>query len=563
MKYFGSQFSYFLANRRTQINIRKLATFLAILILVYVIYSMAFHWVKAYEGESYSWFSGFYWTLVTMTTLGYGDIVFHTDLGRFYSLIVLLTGVLFLLVMLPFTFIEFFYAPWMKALNQSRAPRELPVKTSEHVIITHFDSVTAALVEKLQAYNMDYVILEPDLSRALELSDLGYRVVKGDPDDPETYGKLQVRKAALVVASGSDTINTNVTFTVREYSPTVPIVAIASSVDSIDILKLAGASHVLHLGDMLGKSLARRTLGGNARVHVIGHIDNLVIGEATAQETPMVGKTLRESGLREKVGVNVIGVWERGEFKQPLPDTLINPETVLVLAGSVDQLRAYDSLLSIYHVSEEPVVIIGAGRVGRATAKALSERQVDYRIIDKNPDRIRDPDTYILGNAADISVLEEAGIMETHTVLITTHDDDVNIYLTIYCRQLNPDLQIISRSNFERNIRTLHRAGADFVMSYATMGANSIFNIMERQDVVMIAEGLSVFNSKVPLVLEGKSLQETDIRLKTSCSVVAISHDEDLEINPDPQRVMKRGEELILIGTTEGEIAFNKLYWSD
>src|SRR5690625_2334557 len=177
MKYFGSQFSYFLANRRTQVNFRKLATFLAILVLVDVICSMAFHWVRAADGESYSRLSGVCWAVLAMTTLGYGDIVFHTDLGRFYSLIVLLTGVLFLLVMLPFTFIEFFYAPWMKALNQSRAPRELPVKTSEHVIITHFDSVTAALVEKLQAYNMDYVILEPDLSRALELSDLGYREI--------------------------------------------------------------------------------------------------------------------------------------------------------------------------------------------------------------------------------------------------------------------------------------------------------------------------------------------------------------------------------------------------
>mgnify|MGYP001501814007 CR=1 FL=1 len=559
MKY-GSQFTYFLANRRTQTNIRKLAVFLGILILVYIIYSLGFHWVKAYEGESYSWFSGFYWTLVTMTTLGYGDIVFHTDLGRFYSVIVLLTGVLFLLVMLPFTFIEFFYAPWMKALSQARAPRELPVKTRGHVIITHYDPVTAALVEKLRGYRIDYVILEPDLSRALELSDLGYKVVKGDPDDPETYGKVQVRKAALVVASGSDTINTNVTFTVREYSTVVPIVAIASSTNSIDILELAGATHVIHLGDMLGRSLARRVLGGNARVHVIGHIDNLVIGEATPQETPLLGRTIRESGLREKIGINVVGIWERGEFKQPLPETVINQETVLVLAGSVDQLRNYDSLLSIYNVSDEPVVIIGAGRVGRAAAKALGERQIDYRIIDKNPDRIREPDTYILGNAADRSVLEEAGIQTAHTVLVTTHDDDVNIYLTIYCRQLNPDLQIISRSNFERNIRTLHRAGADFVMSYATMGANSIFNIMERQDVVMIAEGLSVFNSKVPAALEGKSLQETDIRLKTGCSVIAISRDGELEINPDPQRVLHAGEELILIGTSEGELAFNDLY---
>ena len=51
-----------------------------------------------------------------------------------------------------------------------------------------------------------------------------------------------------------------------------------------------------------------------------------------------------------------------------------------------------------------------------------------------------------------------------------TGNDDTNIYLTIYCRKLHPDIQIISRANRERNVSTLHRAGADFVASYASMG---------------------------------------------------------------------------------------------
>ena len=53
-------------------------------------------------------------------------------------------------------------------------------------------------------------------------------------------------------------------------------------------------------------------------------------------------------------------------------------------------------------------------------------------------------------------------------MLVTTHDDDINVYLTLYCRRLGPDLQIISRANLDRNVSTLHRAGADAVLSYAT-----------------------------------------------------------------------------------------------
>ncbi|MEX2436503.1 MAG: NAD-binding protein [Balneolaceae bacterium] len=563
MKFLSSQLSYFFSSRRTKTNIRKLFKFLAVIILMFVLYGITFHYIMAYEGNDYSWLTGFYWSLVTMTTLGFGDIVFTTDLGKFFTMVVLFSGVIFLLVMLPFTFIEFFYAPWLRAQNQARAPKTLTPGTKGHVIITNLDVITQSLIQKLIAYKMEYVILEPDLQKALELSDQDYNVVHSDPVDYETYNHLCIHDAAMVVASSTDTINTNIAFTVREFNKDVKIVSTASSSDSVDILQMAGANHVLQMGEVLGRSLARRTLGGNARVHVIGHIDKLVIGEATAQGTPLIGKTIRESNLRELAGINVVGVWERGLFKQPKPDTIIHEETVLVMAGTVEQLRNYDELVSIYHVSDKPVVIIGAGRVGRAAAKALKERHIDYRVIDKNPDRIRDKDKYILGDAADYDVLMEAGLKESHTALITTHDDDVNIYLTIYCRLLCPKMEIISRATYEKNINTLHRAGADFVMSYASMGANSIFNILEGQDVLMLAEGLNIFNHKVTEALAGKSLVESNIRQKTGCTVISINKDDEMLINPGPDETLSLGQEIVMIGKFESERKFNELFISD
>src|SRR5699024_8656688 len=158
------------------------------------------------EGQSHSWITGFYWTFTVMTTLGFGDITFTSDIGRAFSVIVLISGMVSLLILLPFTFIEFFYAPWLEAQSKARAPRELPEDTSNHIIITHFDPISESLIEKLNQYHYEYVLLVDDLQQALKYYDQGYRVVYGELDDPETYSKLRVEKAAMVGTSVSGTV---------------------------------------------------------------------------------------------------------------------------------------------------------------------------------------------------------------------------------------------------------------------------------------------------------------------------------------------------------------------
>ena len=74
--------------------------------------------------------------------------------------------------------------------------------------------------------------------------------------------------------------------------------------------------------------------------------------------------------------MNVIGVWDRGSFGLAGPDTLIEQSSVLLLAGNANDLMEYDELFCVYGADDAPVVIIGGGRVGRATAKALLEKGV-------------------------------------------------------------------------------------------------------------------------------------------------------------------------------------------
>ena len=523
-------------------------------------FSAIFHILMIREGQDHSWLTGLYWTLTVMSTLGFGDITFGTDLGRSFSIVVLMSGTVFMLILLPFTFIQFFYAPWLEAQAEARAPRQLPASTHGHVVLTGLGPVDIALIRKLEQFSFDYAVLIPDLNDALRLHDQGYRVVLGELDDPESYRRLRVHQAALVATMRSDVANTNVAFTVREISESIPIIATASSSASVDILGLAGCQRVLELGELMGQSLARRVLGRDAKSHLIGQFGPLLVAEAAAAGTPLAGKTLRESRLREFVNLNVVGVWDRGHFQNATPDTKIRESTVLVLAGSREQLDAYDEVFCIYHASTAPVVIIGGGRVGRATGKALQAEGIDFRIVEKLPERVRDPKRYVLGDAAELEILQQAGIMKSSTVVVTTHDDDVNVYLTIYCRRLRPDIQILGRATLDRNVSTLHRAGADFVMSYASMGANAIFNLLQRSDILMMTEGLDVFKVPVPSSLVGRTISETSIRQETGCSIIAMYDDPNMEINPDIHKPLQANSELILIGDSVAEEKFLSRY---
>ena len=179
MKFNPSVISYFLQRESTKRNLHQLFKFIFVLMIMVTVFSVIFHFIMGFEGKDHSWITGFYWSLTVMSTLGFGDITFHSDLGRIFSIVVLLSGMIFLLTLLPFTFIKFFYAPWIEAESRKRAPRELPPETKDHVIITSYNSVTRALIEKLEDHGIDYVLIVADLKNALDLYDIGVRVAVG------------------------------------------------------------------------------------------------------------------------------------------------------------------------------------------------------------------------------------------------------------------------------------------------------------------------------------------------------------------------------------------------
>ena len=557
------QLAHWRSRRETRANLVRLLRYLGFLALLVSTYAVLFHVIMLHvEGERHSWITGFYWTLVVMTTLGFGDVTFASDIGRVFSLLVLGSGLVFLLVMLPFLLVQLLYVPWVEARERSRVPREVPRDTADHVIIAEYDSIADGLAQRLDAEGVPCFTIEPDPARAAELMEQGMRVVVGESDSQLTYERLQTSRARLVFANGTDTENTNITLIAREVSADVPVAAVAEEADSIDILELSGANTVLPLKQQLGEYLANRVHAGRAAARVVGSIRDLQVAEFPARGTSFVASTIRDTHLRRRTGLSVVGLWQRGSLQPAYPHTVINAKSIVVVIGTASQLEDLKSLLPAASDSPGPVLLIGVGKVGQAAARALRRRGAVVHAIDRHRDMLAavrdDVHAVFPGDAADRQLIERAGVTRAGSVLLTTSDDAMNSYLAVYCRRLNPAIHIVSRVT--RNVEAIHRAGADFVLSDTTLGVEAVMSLLDGYEPVLLGEEVRLFPLGVPRSLAGRTLQQSGIGSRTGMSVVAVQHDGRFISPLTADTVLPDEGELLLLGSLEQRRSFGQAF---
>jgi len=566
MKTISTHLSYFLKDREVKRNLRILLRYIAILVGVIFVFTVGFHFIMLYvEGEEHSWITGLYWTLTVMSTLGFGDITFQSDIGRLFSVFVLLSGIVMLLIVLPFAFIRFFYAPWLESQIRNTAPRALPADTEGHVILTKYDTIAPGVIRRLERDEIPYVVLEPDPHTAANLQVDGVRVVAGDVANKETYEAVSADRARFVLANHGDQMNTNITLTVREVAPNVPIAAFISDDDSQDILELSGATQTLPIKRWLGEQLATRVTTQQGEVHPIGQYRTLRFAELPVRHTSLEGKTLREARLRERTGATVVGFWERGTLRPVRPDVPLAPTSVIVVVGADDQLRALNrQVVSDDGTEGRPVLIIGGGRVGGAAVRVLHKRGVPVHLVEMEQSSCDVLRPYcadvFCGDAAEYDLLKEAGIEDAPSVLLTTNDDSINIHLASYCRRLNPNMRVVSRITHEHNLEAIHRAGADFVLSSTTLGVDAVYSAIRGRRVVVLGEGVDLFTREIPFSLQEKTLAESRVGAETGLNVVAIEHDDTFETDLTGDTRLPGEGHLLLIGSEEQMEAFVHAY---
>ena len=172
-------------------------------------------------------------------------------------------------------------------------------------------------------------------------------------------------------------------------------------------------------------------------------------------------------------------------------------------------------------------------------------------------------DAVFAGDAADRKLLDRAGMFKARSVLLTTNADAMNIYLAVYCRRLNPDLRIVSRITHERNLEAIHRAGADFVLSYTTLGIEAVMSVLRGHPPVLLGEGVELFFVPVPSSLAGRPLRESGIGSRTGLSVVALQQGERLSTSLTSETLLPAGAHLLVLGSHEQRETFDDVFRRD
>ena len=202
--------------------------------------------------------------------------------------------------------------------------------------------------------------------------------------------------------------------------------------------------------------------------------------------------------------------------------------------------------------NNNPVLVIGGGKIGRAPAAQLRENGLRVNLVERDPveaDRARPfCDNVFVGDAADRDILQEAGVDSAPSVVITTNDDSTNAYLCIYFRKLNPQIRIVSRITHDRNIESIHRAGADFALSYASLGQESIMALLQGRESIFLGADVDFHLLDVPDALAGRTLRETNIGARTGLNVIAMQQGDTMEITGPDTRLVA-GSKMIAIGT--------------
>lgn len=311
-----------------------------LLFLIFVFGIAGFMWL-----EGWDLLSSFYMVVITLSTVGYGEVHPLSQSGRMFAALLIMSGVGgFMYIVASFS--QVLLEGRLQVLWGRRRMQKAIGKLENHFIICGYGRIGSVVVHEIRNEGFIPVVIEQntDLIQKMELD--GVLCIEGDATDDELLLSVGLRKAkALISALSSEAANVYVTLTARQLCPEITIIARASQQSHISRLKLAGADRVVmpHLigGVRMAQNVLRPTVTNFLEIAMQGKIDLQMEELLVPKGSDLPGKNLIESQIRARYNLIIIAIKKRnGEMSfNPGPKEVIQMEDTLLMVGRRTDLQ--------------------------------------------------------------------------------------------------------------------------------------------------------------------------------------------------------------------------------
>jgi voltage-gated potassium channel len=222
------------------------------------------------------------------------------------------------------------------------------------------------------------------------------------------------------------------------------------------------------------------------------------------------------------------------------------------------------------------VVVCGYGRNGKQTVRKLSAHNKSFVVIEKNKDmeeRLQfDNVPYVIGNANEDEVLLQAGVDRASSFISALPSDADNLFVVLSARQINKDINIISRASYESSYDKLKFAGANNVILPDKIGGDHMASLVVVPGLMEFIDNLSIVGKsninieevaveKLNITNKVKTIKDLDLRRKTGCTVIGYKDEKgEYIVNPEAELELEPNSKIIVLGRPEQIEVLNSEY---
>jgi len=321
-----------------------------LLILVVVWGTLGYWIIGRVEGHHWRAFDCLYMTIITLTTVGYGEALdlSRSTAGRVYTIVLLLIGCGIVLYCFS-TITAFFVEGNLSEIFWRRKMERAIDALQHHYIVCGAGETGIHVVEELYRTQRPFVVVERDPERVEALQQRREVLVcEGDAEDSKTLLAAGIKRArGLVAALPEDKDNIFVVITARQLNPNLRIIAKGILPESREKLLRAGADAVVSPNFIGGLRLASELI----RPRVVSFLDTMLrdrarvirVEEVTLPSgSPLAGKKIRDSRIYERTGLLVVAMQYEGEetfIYNPGPEAELRPGCTLIVLGEMNQVQ--------------------------------------------------------------------------------------------------------------------------------------------------------------------------------------------------------------------------------